>query len=153
MVESFFFVSFMVLFVTSDVSWKLLPHPFTNLFVLTGLFFSISGAQNGFSHLFAVAADFILLGFILYGTAQMIPNGLGGGDVKMGAGLAPWLGFSKCIVALLLAFGCGALFTIPLLLAKKIKKKTMIPFGPFLAAGSLVLWFWPDFIKRMGIGL
>lgn len=150
-IGSFLFVSFMVLLVTSDLKWKLLPHPFTNLFILTGLFFS-KIESNFFSiKLFDAVVAFLLIGFVLYGTSQMIPDGLGGGDIKLGAGLAVWLGFSKFFIGLLFAFWLGSFLLLPFLFLKKVTNKTMIPFGPFLAISSSLLWFWPGLIDGLGV--
>ncbi len=150
---SFFFVGFMVLLGASDLNWKLLPHPFTNGFILAGLLSPVNGAFFSLADRYHAVSHFVLIGFILFGTSQIIPNGLGGGDIKMGAGLAVWLGLSKTIFALFLAFGAGFLVAIPLLWRKKITRKSMIPFGPFLAFGSLVVWFWPDVVTQWGIDL
>ncbi len=153
LVASFFFVGFMVLLGTSDLNWKLLPHPFTNGFILAGFLSPISGAFFSLTDFYRAVSHFVLVGSILYGITQIIPNGLGGGDIKMGAGLALWLGLSKTVFALFLAFGAGFVVTAPLLWKKKITRKSMIPFGPFLSFGSLVVWFWPDIVTRWGMGL
>ncbi len=150
---SYFFVSFIVLLVVSDLKWKLLPHPFTNLFIFSGLFFSKGYSMVTYLNLFQAVSNFMLLGFLLYGMTQIIPNGLGGGDIKMGAGLTIWLGLSKSLMALLLAFGLGSFMVLPLFLLKRITKKSMIPFGPFLAGSSILLWFWPEMFNQIGIGL
>jgi prepilin signal peptidase PulO-like enzyme (type II secretory pathway) len=141
----------MVLLTVSDLSWKLLPHPFTNFFLLSGIFFSECNSMIPRLALFQAVSNFILVGFFLYVTAQIIPHGLGGGDIKMGAGLTIWLGLSKSLMALFLAFGLGCLAIIPMVWLKKIDKKTMIPFGPFLAFGSVALWFCPNVFNQMGL--
>ena len=152
-VISFVFVSFIVLLAAGDFKWKLLPHPFTNLFILCGLFFSNGLSKVSASNLYNAVGDFVLLGFVLYGTAQIVPKGLGGGDIKMGAGLAIWMGLTKTFVVLLLAFSLGSLMILPLLWLKMITRKSTIPFGPFLAVGSLLLWFWPGFVNQLGMDL
>lgn len=150
LLSSFFFVCFMILLTASDLKWKLLPHPFTNLFILTGLFFLSLNYFQPDTWFFAIS-NFLVLGFFLYGIVQIIPQGLGGGDIKLGAGLAIWLSLSKTFVILLLAFGLGTLMVVPLLWLKKMSKKSTIPFGPFLAFGSLLIWFWPGLMKGLGV--
>jgi len=150
LIESFFFVSFIVLLVVSDIKWKLLPHLFTNLFILTGLLFLNLGSLASFDNLFRSITNFLLLGFVLYGTTLIIPQGIGGGDIKLGAGLAIWLSLSQTLVVLLLAFSLGTLVAAPLLWSKKITRKSKIPFGPFLAFGSLLIWFYPSLVNKLG---
>ena len=143
----------MVLLVVSDLKWKLLPHPFTNLFILVGLLFLRIDPSFLSTKIFGAVTGFLLVGFILYGTTQMIPNGLGGGDIKLGAGLVIWLGFLKTFIGLLLAFWLGAFSILPFFYFRKITKKSMIPFGPFLAVSSLLLWFWAGLIGKLGVPL
>ena len=151
-VESFFLVSFMVLLASSDFQWRLLPHPFTNLFILTGLLFR-NGLTYPFPGSFVAVSDCLVTGSILFAVGQMIRQGLGGGDVKMASGLAIWIGLPKCFLALLAAFTAGSLFVLPLLVQGKATGKTPIPLGPYLAAGALLIWFCPKGLNPTGMGL
>ncbi|MBF2052153.1 MAG: prepilin peptidase [Candidatus Sericytochromatia bacterium] len=65
-------------------------------------------------------------------------EGMGGGDVKLAILLGIWLGPSKLVVALALAFTLGALAGLGLLLVSRQSKP--FPFGPFLVLGALVSW-------------
>lgn len=69
-------------------------------------------------------------------------KGMGLGDVKLAVFMGLFLGYPKIIVAFYVAFVVGAIVGIILMIFKKIKKKTQIPFGPFLILGTLVAWFW-----------
>jgi leader peptidase (prepilin peptidase)/N-methyltransferase len=93
------------------------------------------------------------MGAIVLGLVHLFPQALGGGDVKMVMALTIWLGFLKSVYVLILAFGIGSLFVLPLLIAKKMNRKSMLPFGPFLAAASFILWFWPESIDRLRIAI
>lgn len=153
MVFSFCFVSFLVLLAVSDLKWKLLPHPFNNFFILTGLIISFGNSGYSLSALFANAGGFVFVGSLLYGITQIIPKGLGGGDIKMGAGLVIWLNIPASFLTLLLAFGMGTLVLLPLLVVKKVSRKSSIPFGPFLAVSALINWFCPHLTSWMGMAL
>jgi leader peptidase (prepilin peptidase)/N-methyltransferase len=140
-ISSCFFCGFLILLVTSDLKWRLLPLIFNNLLVVFGVFFSILNLSvDPFRALtgYVCAGGLFLLFDLIY------PKGLGGGDVVMAAGLGVWLGASNVILALLIAFGMGALYSFPLFLFGKVSRKTMIPFGPFLALGALCVWFFPS---------
>jgi len=69
-------------------------------------------------------------------------KGMGLGDVKLAIFMGLFLGYPKIIVAFYVAFITGAVIGIILMIFKKIKKKTEIPFGPFLILGILIAWFW-----------
>lgn len=152
MLESFFLASFMVLFSTSDLQWRLLPDPFTNVFILLGLLFRSRAALPS-SECFIAAGDCLLIGSLLFAAGQIFHQGLGGGDIKMASGLAVWLGLSKCFLALLVAFVTALIFVLPSLIKGKATLKTAMPLGPFLAAGALLIWFCPKCIDLTGIGL
>lgn len=79
-----------------------------------------------------------LYGF--YATLRFIrPDGMGGGDVKL-AGVAGlylgWLGWGPLAVGALAAFLLGGVFGIALLASGRAKRRTAIPFGPWLLAGA-----------------
>lgn len=68
------------------------------------------------------------------------PRGMGFGDVKLAAtpGLAlGWYGWDVLFAGTLLAFLLAAAYGLTLLLAKRAKWKSSVPFGPFLLLGSL----------------
>lgn len=95
-----------------------------------GLLFSLKGILLGGGFLY------------LLGLAYMVirkKEGMGGGDVKLAAGLGAFFGwqamvlifFSSSVLALLFA-GVSRLFS---------KKVEIIPYGPFLAIGALIYFF------------
>ncbi len=69
-------------------------------------------------------------------------KGMGGGDVKLGAFIGLMLGFPQSLLAIILSFILGAVFSIFLLLTGKKHFGQLIPFGPFLVLGSLIALFW-----------
>lgn len=69
-------------------------------------------------------------------------KGMGGGDVKLGALMGLVLGFPGALLALMVAFLSGAVFSIGLIIIGKKHFGQAIPFGPFLVLGSLVAIFW-----------
>ncbi len=71
-------------------------------------------------------------------------KGMGGGDVKLGAFMGLGLGFPLSLVAMMLAFLTGAVFSIILIILGKKHFGQVIPFGPFLVLGSLIAIFWGE---------
>jgi leader peptidase (prepilin peptidase)/N-methyltransferase len=87
-----------------------------------------------------------LLGAAVLGVLYMVlflinPAGMGFGDVKLAPtlGLAlGWYGWPALVQGTLAAFLLGALAGLALLLTGRAHRKTPIPFGPFMLAGSAV---------------
>ena len=141
-IASFAFVSFLVLLVASDLKWRLLPHPFNNLFALCGFFPSLFLRPWPLDPFQAVSSMVILGAFsVLLG--RFFPEGLGGGDINMIAAMGLWFGVTKTLFALVLAFGMGALVGLRLIWAGQATRKSLMPFGPFLALGALLVWYFP----------
>lgn len=69
-------------------------------------------------------------------------EGMGGGDVKLGAMLGAFLGWKVVLLSIFLAVLAGGLLAAILLSLRITGRKDPIPFGPFLAGGGLVGLFW-----------
>ena len=67
-------------------------------------------------------------------------DSMGFGDVKLGLILGGLLGLKLSILALFLSFLISALFTIIGISIFKMKAKGEIPFGPFMAAATLIIF-------------
>ncbi|GGS04168.1 prepilin peptidase [Streptomyces eurythermus] len=68
------------------------------------------------------------------------PDGMGFGDVKLAAGTGAvlgWYGWPTVLLGTFAAFLLGALYGGALVLARRAGRKTGVPFGPFLLAGTL----------------
>ena len=63
---------------------------------------------------------------------------LGFGDVKLGVVLGSFLGADQAFLALFLSFIFAALISIVLLITKEVGEDHLVPFGPSLAAGTLL---------------
>ena len=152
-ISSFVFVSFLILLTVSDLKWKLLPHPFTNLFALVGFIFQAIDKSLNLTSFYIVASGFVVVGAIIFTLTQIFHEVLGGGDIKMMLALSVWMGVVKSAYVLLLAFGTGAFAALVLLALKKVNRKSTMPFGPFLALGAYVMWFWPRMVGYLRMTL
>jgi leader peptidase (prepilin peptidase)/N-methyltransferase len=77
------------------------------------------------------------------------PRSMGFGDVKLAfvPGLAlGWLGWSELVLGLFCGFLAGALVGLVLIALRRRGRKDHLPFGPFLAFGTLVALLWGDVI-------
>jgi leader peptidase (prepilin peptidase)/N-methyltransferase len=79
------------------------------------------------------------------------PRSMGFGDVKLSfvLGLAlGWLGWGELVLGLFLAFLYGAVVGVVLMVLRRRGRKDQVPFGPFLAAGTLTAVLWGEAILR-----
>ncbi|HEY1917984.1 MAG TPA: A24 family peptidase [Streptosporangiaceae bacterium] len=70
------------------------------------------------------------------------PSGMGAGDVKLAASLGTalaWFSWGTLLTGAFAGFLAGALYSIGLLVSGRASRKTTIPFGPFMIAGTLLL--------------
>ncbi|HVC24414.1 MAG TPA: prepilin peptidase [Acidimicrobiales bacterium] len=95
----------------------------------------------------AGAVGFALLGVVFVAA----PRGMGFGDVRL-AGLCGaflgWLGYRVVAVGLVLGFVSAGAVAVVLLALGRAGRKTRLPFGPFLALGTVVaVLFGPDLAR------
>jgi prepilin signal peptidase PulO-like enzyme (type II secretory pathway) len=84
-------------------------------------------------------------------------KGMGLGDVKLALPLGLLLGWPDTIAAFMAAFVIGAIAGIAAIFARRKTMKSAIPFGPFLALGVFVIFFWGQviiewYLRIAGIG-
>lgn len=129
-----------------DQRWYLLPDRYSLALAVVGVgivaTIAIPAAQPLTVVLTAFGSVAALAG--LYGLLYVISRGrwVGFGDVKLGVGLGLILtDWQLALVALFMANFIGCLIVIPLLVTKKIKRDSRIPFGPLLILGVILAWF------------
>lgn len=126
-----------ILFIISfiDIKHRIIPNKLVLITLIIGIIFSFIGDMTFYKALLGM----IVGGGIMFVLA-LVPNVLGGGDIKLMFALGAFLGPIKIIWAILLAFIFAALLSIILLIVKIKKKNEYIPFGPFLALGTLIAY-------------
>jgi leader peptidase (prepilin peptidase)/N-methyltransferase len=130
-----------------DIKTKLLPNKIVYptgiaLVLITSIWAVANGEYEILRNCFIVGAAY----FALLGALWFASNGkaMGFGDVR----LAFFLGFSMGLygflipyIGMLLAFALGAVIGLLVITVTKSGRKTKIPFGPFLAMGTIiVIW-------------
>ena len=84
-----------------------------------------------------------LTGAAVLGTIHFLSNGgIGWGDVKFVTALGPWLGVSGMAVCLAGAFLLAGAAGFLLWLTGRVTGQSRIPFGPFLAVGAGLGFFY-----------
>lgn len=130
LISNLFFLSVLIIIFVYDLKHRLVPEtvliPAVAISVL--LYFSnwpAAGLAAGF---------FSFLAFISK------EKWLGWGDAEVALLMGFWLGFPGIFFALLLAFVSGAIYGIILICWRQKKLKSQIPFAPFLAVSTVLVW-------------
>ena len=87
----------------------------------------------------------------LGGLHLLSPRSMGFGDVKLAFVLGlvlGWLGWGELVLGLFCGFLAGALVGLALIVVRHRGRKDHLPFGPFLAFGTMVVLLWGDVILR-----
>ncbi len=121
--------------------------------LLTGWLLEATGA-SGSEHLAGLAASVLGMGIgagiILtagvLGQALFRKEAMGFGDVKFMGMIGAFIGWQATLLAFFVACVFGAVVGLLLLLRRR---DTHIPFGPYLAAGALVVMLHFDFVLRI----
>ncbi|WHY84881.1 A24 family peptidase [Neobacillus novalis] len=137
-------VSMFMIIVVSDIHYMLIPDKiliwFAGIFLLERIVWplnpwwdSLVGAATGFTLLLLIAI--------------VSKGGMGGGDVKLYGLLGFVLGFKLVLLSFFLSTLYGAVLGGLAQLFRIVKKRQPIPFGPFIAAGTLSAYYWgPELI-------
>jgi leader peptidase (prepilin peptidase) / N-methyltransferase len=105
----------------------LMPDPFMR-YTLLGFKASVIGLLTG--------------GGLFYAIAVLSKGGMGGGDIKMMAMVGALMGWKSVLLTIFLGSLTGAAFGIFLMITQGKGRKTKIPFGPFLALGTIITLFY-----------
>lgn len=148
---SFLIIVFLVFSGVFDLKYMILPDFSTGiLFFLACIFLFIETPYMASLQEKILSAIFSF-GFLEFLYLITKKKGMGFGDVKLAIFMGLFLGYPKIIVAFYIAFVVGALVSLVLLVLKKVRKKTPIPFGPFLILGTIISWWWGDWILSLSV--
>ena len=127
-----------------DLEHKLLPNRVVfPLFVVGWVGLIVAAATDGdLDRLVDAALGAVIFGGFFFVVAFVYPQGMGLGDVKLGFVLGTFLGFIQgpglVLVGMFLSFFLGGVISVAVLLSQGGSRKTQIPFGPFLALGTVL---------------
>lgn len=120
----------------------LLPDPFARSSLL-GMKESLIGMVTGFGLFYLVA---------LIGSAIFKKEALGGGDVKMMAMVGALMGWKTVLLTTFLGSLTGSIVGVLLTVLKGKDRKAQLPFGPFLALGTIITLFYGQEILSWYLG-
>lgn len=146
-----FSLLFVILVTTAtDVDWKIIPDNATFTLISMGLLISpwnpfleqkhLLGALIESTHGALVGAGTLYLVAVV-GRFLFEKEAMGGGDIKLLAGIGTLLGWQGALLTIFLGSllgGCAAMLGISMGI---LKRREYIPFGPFLNMGALLTLF------------
>ncbi len=120
------------------------PPSFPNSFPIgLGLMRSLEGAALGFGLLWAVA----VIGRMIFKRDAM-----GFGDVKLLGAIGAFLGWQAVLFTVMISSFAGSLVGLSLVLSRKKKMQSRIPYGPYLALAALIWLLWGQTLWQAYIG-
>jgi len=138
-----------------DLNEQIIPDVISLPGIVIGLILSFIVPYISFinSVLGALIGGGIILIIAWVGSIIFKKEAMGGGDVKLAAMIGAFLGWRYMVISLFLGFFLGALAGIFLILSKIKRKEDMVPFGPFIALGSIITLLCGEKIIAWYIGI
>ncbi len=131
--------SALVIITAIDYEHKIIPDIITLPGIVLGL-----GAGSYMVGPVNSVLGFLVGGGLFYLLAVLSRGGMGGGDIKFIAAAGALLGWQKVLLVIILGATLGSVIGLILMIAQKKDRKSQIPFGPFLAIGTLVAIFYGE---------
>jgi len=156
------FIVLILIFISLlDFQYKIIPdkivYPGIIIAFLFNLLYSLFLESSFFSMqsrfslgLLGAEIGFFFLAFLYFLTKG---KGMGFGDVKLAILMGLILGWPNILLGLFLGFLFGAIIGVGLIIFRRKKMKSEIPFGPFLTGGMLVALLWGEEIINYYLSL
>jgi leader peptidase (prepilin peptidase) / N-methyltransferase len=142
---AFFWI--LVVLTAIDLEHKLLPNRIVYPAFVGGWIGLLLAALSvgDYGRLAGAAVGAAMFGGFFLIVAMIAPAGMGGGDVKLAFVLGSFLGYlgapGMVLVGMFLSFLAGGVIGVIVMLVVRGTRKMQIPFGPFLAVGTVAAIF------------
>ena len=139
----------LLLIAVIDLRTRTIPDVLTVVVFVAGIAFHWLRVEGSIPTL----APLVLAGFFLAQWLVSRGRWVGTGDILLAAAIGMLVGTVQgALWTLLLAYAFGASVAVALLLAKKLRRGDMIPFGPFLVAGAYAAILLGDSLAPIPLG-
>jgi leader peptidase (prepilin peptidase) / N-methyltransferase len=138
-----YFVAIGVSLAVIDLQWRRLPNAIVvpSYPVLAVLLAAATAWRHDWGALSRAGIGAALLFSLFWAIALIQPRAMGYGDVKLAGivgGVLAYLSWPALAVGAFAGFALGALVGLALIASRHGHRKTAIPFGPFMVAGTLL---------------
>jgi leader peptidase (prepilin peptidase)/N-methyltransferase len=129
----------LVVGLATDLDQRLLPDVLTLPVIPIALVYALSGANPlvGSEWILAVIAALAIPAVLFLPSIPFGAGAFGIGDVKLLVGVGLLTGGSRALGSVVFALVLSGVVLIALLAARRIGRRTYVPFGPFFIAGAL----------------
>lgn len=134
-------ISLLIIITVSDLAYMIIPDKILIFFTAVFLFLHLTLRDADWLNLLLGA----MIGFgLLLLIAVVSKGGMGGGDIKLFALLGFILGVKNVLLSFFFAVFLGAVIGLLLMALGIVEKKKPIPFGPFIAIGALLSYYFGE---------
>ena len=129
----------LVLGLATDLDQRVLPDELTLPVIPIALVYALSGLNPlvGGDLLLAVLAALVIPAVLYLPSLAFGAGAFGLGDVKLLVGMGLLLGGERGFGGVLFGLALAGVVLVVLLIARRIGRRTYVPFGPFLILGAL----------------
>ncbi len=135
-----------------DFEFQIIPDEFSFMLMIVGFatsWFNYTLGDTVFERMLNSFLGFFAGGGSLYLVAVLgkflyKKDAMGGGDIKIMAGVGTFLGWDRVLFAIAVACFLGSVIGIFLIIFKKILRRQEMAFGPYLAIASYLVLFLPQ---------
>lgn len=133
---------FLIIIFVYDLKHYLIPNKIVYPAIIVSFLYQI--ILNFKDFLSPIVSAIFASGFFLLIVLFSKGKWMGEGDIKLAFLMGLILGFPKILFALFLSFSFGAIIGVGLIILKRKKLSSEVPFGPFLVTGTFVALFWGE---------
>lgn len=143
LITALLLMSMLIIILVTDIKYMLIPNKVLMFFFPLLLVMRLIVPLNPWWS----AAAGCLTGVLVIAVIILISHGgMGGGDMKLFGVIGLVLGVKEVLLAFFLSCMIGAIIGMSLLLFKIIGRKQPIPFGPYIVVGTIITYFYGDFL-------
>lgn len=143
-------ISLFIIIFVSDIAYMIIPDKvllvFAGIFLLERMFIPLTPWWDS---IIGGAIGFVLLLVI----ALVSKGGMGGGDIKLFALIGFVVGTKTLLLSFFFSTLLGAVLGLLGMAFGLVKKGRPIPFGPFIAVGTLIAYYYGDSLISMYLNL
>ena len=136
----------LVIITAIDIEHQIIPDVIT----LPGIVLGLAAGSYTIGYIDSFSG-FLLGGGLFYLLAVLSNGGMGGGDIKYIAAAGALVGWQKVLLIIFIGAFLGSFMGLLQIVVQKKSRKSLIPFGPFLAAATLITLFYGNLLIRLYI--